>query len=70
MKFEENEPLVWVCGSFCNPRKVACKFVKLSKNPEKGVIKIASPLIGEMKRIVMLSNLIKAKESNDVLRRN
>lgn len=61
MKFEENEPLIWVSGSYTNPRKIPCYFVKLSNNPEKCVIKITSRFERDMRRVVMIENVMKAK---------
>lgn len=59
--FEPNEPLLWVGGSFCNPRHVPCVFLKVSSNPKKIVVEVESPMGFKMQRTVHVENIIRKK---------
>lgn len=59
MKFHPNEELVWVSGNFCNPRKISCVFLKVSTNPEKIIVEVASPMGFKMKRVVCAESVIR-----------
>lgn len=59
--FEPNEPLLWVGGSFCNPRHVPCVFIKESSNPKKIIVEVESPMGFKMQRTVHVENIIRKK---------
>lgn len=61
MTFQQNESLLWVGGSFCNPRHVPCVFLKVSSNPKKIVVEVESPMGFKMQRTVHVENIIRKK---------